>query len=48
MQVKDLILGARLAEKATLEQWKERPSQFAVARAEMVSKVQEILSGHFQ
>ncbi|MEM6480570.1 MAG: histidine--tRNA ligase [Pseudomonadota bacterium] len=48
VQVKDLILGARLAEKATLEQWKERPSQFAVARAEMVSKVQEILSVHFQ
>ncbi len=47
VQIKDLILGARLAEQATLEEWKERPSQFAVPRAEMVRKVQEILSVHF-
>ncbi|MEM6579442.1 MAG: His/Gly/Thr/Pro-type tRNA ligase C-terminal domain-containing protein, partial [Pseudomonadota bacterium] len=47
VQIKDLILGARLAQEATLEEWKERPSQFAVPRTEMVSKVQEILSVHF-
>ena len=47
VQIKDLILGARLAEQATLEEWKERPSQFAVPRSDMVSKVQEILSVHF-
>lgn len=43
IQIKDLILGARLAESASLDEWKERPSQFTVPKNEMVSKVQEIL-----
>lgn len=46
VQIKDLILGAQIAENATLEEWKERPSQFEVARAELVAKVREILAGH--
>ena len=46
LQIKDLILGAQIAENATLEEWKERPSQFEVARAELVAKVREILAGH--
>ena len=46
VQIKDLILGARIAQNATLEEWKERPSQFEVARAELVVKVREILAGH--
>ena len=46
VQVKDLILGAQIAENATLEEWKERPSQFEVARTELVAKVREILAGH--
>ena len=45
VQVKDLILGAQIAENATLEEWKERPSQFEVPRAELVAKVREILAG---
>ncbi len=45
VQIKDLILGAKMAENATLEEWKERPSQFEVARTELVSKVREILDG---
>lgn len=45
VQIKDLILGAKIAENATHEEWKERPSQFEVPRAELVSKVREILSG---
>ncbi len=45
VQVKDLVLGARLAEGATLEEWKERPSQFEVPRAQLVEKVREILAG---
>ncbi|MEQ9260428.1 MAG: histidine--tRNA ligase [Roseovarius sp.] len=45
VQIKDLILGAQIAEKATLEEWKERPSQFEVPRGEMVAKVQDILKG---
>ncbi|TNF20258.1 MAG: histidine--tRNA ligase [Rhodobacteraceae bacterium] len=43
VQIKDLILGAKIAENATLEEWKERPSQFEVPRNELVTKVQDIL-----
>mgnify|MGYP005842500963 CR=1 FL=1 len=46
VQIKDLIEGARLAQSATLEEWKERPSQVEVPRAQLVQKVREILSGH--
>ena len=44
IQIKDLILGAKIAERATLEEWKERPSQFEVPRGELVAKVREILA----
>ena len=37
--------GAKIAENATLEEWKERPSQFEVPRDQLVAKVQEILDG---
>ncbi len=43
VQIKDLILGAQIAENATLEEWKSRPSQFEVSRGELVAKVREIL-----
>ncbi|MEX0338769.1 MAG: histidine--tRNA ligase [Arenibacterium sp.] len=43
VQIKDLILGAKIAENATLEEWKERPSQFEVARGDMVARVRAIL-----
>ncbi len=43
VQIKDLILGAKIAESATLEEWKERPSQFEVPRADLVAKVRDIL-----
>ena len=43
VQIKDLILGAQIARSATLEEWKERPSQFEVPRAHLVAKVREIL-----
>jgi len=45
VQIKDLILGAQIAEKATLEEWRERPSQFEVPREQMVAIVREILDG---
>ena len=45
VQIKDLILGAKIAKNATLEEWKERPSQFEVPRAQLVEKVREILDG---
>src|SRR5690606_26363419 len=44
VQVKDLILGAAMAEAASLAEWQERPSQYEVPRAEMVEKVKEILA----
>ncbi|MGB1208590.1 MAG: GNAT family N-acetyltransferase, partial [Paracoccaceae bacterium] len=43
VQIKDLVLGAKLAQDATLEEWKERPSQYTVARGDLVAKVREIL-----
>ncbi|WP_406649007.1 histidine--tRNA ligase [Aliisedimentitalea scapharcae] len=45
IQIKDLILGAQIAQSATLEEWKERPSQFEVPRDQLVAKVREILEG---
>lgn len=45
VQIKDLILGAKIAENATLEEWKARPSQFEVPRGDLVAKVREILDG---
>jgi histidyl-tRNA synthetase len=44
IQIKDLILGAQLAEGATLEEYNERPSQFEVPRGDLVKKVREILA----
>ena len=46
VQIKDLVLGAKIAENATLEEWKERPSQYEVPRSEMLAKVREILQLH--
>ena len=43
VQIKDLILGAEIAKNATLEEWKDRPSQYAVPRDQMVAKLREIL-----
>ncbi|KAA2314669.1 histidine--tRNA ligase [Pseudooceanicola sediminis] len=45
VQVKDLILGAKIAENATLEEWKERPSQYEVPRDQLVAKIRDILAG---
>ena len=44
VQIKDLILGAKIAENATHEEWKARPSQFEVARGDLVARVLEILA----
>ncbi len=46
VQIKDLILGAQIAENATLEEWKDRPSQVEVPRGDLVAKLREILAGH--
>ena len=43
LQIKDLILGAKIAETATLEQWKDRPSQFEIPRADLVVRIKALL-----
>ena len=44
VQIKDLILGARIAASASVEEWKAQPAQFEVSTGEMVAKVQEVLA----
>ena len=43
VQIKDLILGARIAKNATLQEWQERPSQFEAPRGELVAAVRRVL-----
>ncbi len=45
VQLKDLALGAKIAENASLEEWKSRPAQFEVPRADLVAGVRRILEG---
>jgi histidyl-tRNA synthetase len=41
--LKDLILGAKIAEGASLEEWKSRPAQAEVPRADLVEAVRRML-----
>ncbi len=41
--LKDLILGAKIAASATLEEWKDRPAQVEVPRADLVAAVKKML-----
>ena len=41
--LKDLILGAQIAQNATLEEWKDRPAQVEVPRVELVAAVKAML-----
>ncbi len=43
VQIKDLVLGAKIAETATLEEWKDQPAQFECPIDDMVTRVQAIL-----
>jgi histidyl-tRNA synthetase len=43
VQVKDLILGAKIAETATHDEWKDQPAQFECPRGDMVAEVRRIL-----
>lgn len=43
VQVKDLILGARIARDASHEEWKAQPAQTEVARKDLVAEVRRIL-----
>jgi histidyl-tRNA synthetase len=41
--LKDLVLGAKIAESATLEEWKDRPAQVEIPRADLVAEVRKML-----
>ena len=41
--LKDLILGAQIAQNATLEEWKDRPAQVEIPRANLVAAVRKML-----
>ncbi|MGJ8618643.1 MAG: ATP phosphoribosyltransferase regulatory subunit, partial [Sulfitobacter sp.] len=43
VQIKDLILGAKIAENATHEEWKDLTNQYEVPRDQMVARVRQIL-----
>ena len=43
VQIKDLVLGAEIAETASVEEWKEQKQQFECSLDDMVAKVREIL-----
>ena len=43
VQVKDLILGAKIAAQASVEEWKSQPAQTEVARADLVAEVRRII-----
>ncbi|MGR3571083.1 histidine--tRNA ligase [Brevirhabdus sp.] len=45
VQLKDLALGAKIAESATLEEWKSQPAQIEVPRAELAARVGEMIAG---
>ena len=42
--LKDLILGAKIAQSATLEEWKDRPAQVEVSRTDLVAAVKAMLA----
>jgi histidyl-tRNA synthetase len=44
VQLKDLILGAKIAETATLEEWKGQPAQREISRSDLVAEVRKILA----
>ncbi|WP_108485215.1 histidine--tRNA ligase [Oceaniglobus ichthyenteri] len=44
VQIKDLDLGAKLAETVSHEEWKDQPAQFECPRADMVAEIQKRLA----
>ena len=46
VQVKDLILGAKLAQGSSHEEWKAQPAQIEAARGDLVATVRAMLARH--
>ncbi len=44
IQIKDLILGAEIAETASAEEWKEQKQQFEAPRDQLVAEVRKLLN----
>ncbi len=44
VQLKDLFLGAKIAQSASHEEWKSQPAQIELPRADLVAGVREILA----
>ncbi len=44
VQLKDLIFGAKIAENATLEEWKSQPAQVEIPRSDLVAQVRAMLA----
>ncbi|SLN51563.1 histidine--tRNA ligase [Pseudooctadecabacter jejudonensis] len=44
LQIKDLILGAKIAETATQDEWAERPQQFEIPRDDLVARITALLA----
>ncbi|TCP39888.1 histidine--tRNA ligase [Rhodovulum marinum] len=44
VQIKDLVLGAKIAQSASLEEWKSQPAQFEAARTDLVAEVRRLLA----
>lgn len=43
VQIKDLVLGAKIAESASHEEWKAQPAQRKVSRSDLVATVRKML-----
>ena len=43
VQIKDLILGAKIAQSASLEEWKAQPAQREISRDDLVEEVRKCL-----
>jgi histidyl-tRNA synthetase len=43
VQIKDMVLGAQLAQEASHDEWKERANQYEVPRADLIKAVRDIL-----
>jgi len=45
VQIKDLVLGAKIAAEASLEEWKAQPAQREIARTDLVAEIRKLLAG---
>jgi len=43
LQIKDLVLGAKIAESATHDEWKAQPAQFEIQRSDLVAEIRRVI-----